>query len=82
VPERTIARELARLVQKHANDRVRYSDSFEDPDVLLKACSRSIVSKRIESSYRSGKSKDWIKVKCAEWKESNRWRREFFEERR
>ena len=40
-----------------------------------------IVSKRIESSYRSGKSKNWIKEKCAQWKDVNAWRHEFFEKR-
>jgi bifunctional non-homologous end joining protein LigD len=41
-----------------------------------------IVSKRADSPYRSGNSKDWIKVKCTEWKEMNAWRHEYFEKRR
>ena len=37
-----------------------------------------IVSKRMESSYRSGKSKNWIKVKCAQWKEDDKDRGDLF----
>jgi bifunctional non-homologous end joining protein LigD len=77
---------LQRLVQKYGDDRVRYSDAFDDPDILLDACTRmkleGIVSKRADSPYRSGNSKDWIKVKCTEWKEMNAWRHEYFEKRR
>jgi bifunctional non-homologous end joining protein LigD len=73
-------------VQKCGDDRVRYSDTFDDPDILLDACTRmkleGIVSKRADSQYRSGNSKDWIKVKCTEWKEMNAWRHEYFEKRR
>ena len=28
--------------------------------------------------YVSGPSKDWIKDKCPEWRETNQWRHEFF----
>ena len=36
-----------------------------------------IVSKRKHSPYKSGKC-DWVKVKCAEWKEDNKDRGELF----
>ncbi len=37
-----------------------------------------IVSKRVDRTYVSGRTKDWIKVKCAAWREANQWRHEFF----
>ena len=57
-------------------------DELPTPDVLLEACSRmkqeGIVSKRADGPYRSGPCKDWIKVKCPQWREQNSWRHEFF----
>jgi bifunctional non-homologous end joining protein LigD len=62
---------------------VKYSETFDDPNVLFKACTdrrlEGIVSKRIDRPYRSGPSKDWLKVKCAHWREANTWRQDFFE---
>jgi hypothetical protein len=43
---------------------------------------RQIVSKRLDRPYVSGPTRDWIKVKCAAWKEENRWRAEVFEKTR
>jgi bifunctional non-homologous end joining protein LigD len=35
-----------------------------------------VVSKRRDAPYRFGKQSEWIKVKCAKWREANRerWR--------
>jgi ATP-dependent DNA ligase len=41
-----------------------------------------IVSKRLDRPYVSGRTKDWIKVKCPEWREANAWRHEFFDKHR
>jgi hypothetical protein len=40
-----------------------------------------IVSKRQASAYRSGPSRDWLKVKTAAWREANRERWRMFEKR-
>jgi bifunctional non-homologous end joining protein LigD len=43
--------------------------------VLEHACKlalEGIVSKRADAPYRSGRSTDWIKTKCAAWREANR----------
>ena len=40
-----------------------------------------IVSKRLDRPYASGPTKDWVKVKCGAWKESNRRRHEVFAKR-
>jgi hypothetical protein len=41
-----------------------------------------IVSKRVDCPCASGPTKDWIKVKCPEWRETNVWRHEFFAEQK
>ena len=41
-----------------------------------------IVSKRRDLAYRSGPTRDWLKVKTATWRAANRGRWELFEERR
>src|SRR5262245_11177599 len=47
---------------------VRYSEHWFDGDQLFEeACRRSlegIISKRSDHPYRSGRSRDWLKVKC------------------
>ena len=43
---------------------------------------RGIVSKRRDLAYRSGPTRDWLKVKTATWRAANRGRWELFEERR
>jgi len=62
------------------------SDTFANGDELLAMCAKlrleGIVSKRLDRPYVSGPSRDWIKVKCAAWKEANRWRAEVFEKTR
>ena len=50
--------------------RVIYSEHFEDGgDLYARACNmelEGVVSKRADAPYRSGRTEDWIKVKC--WK--------------
>jgi bifunctional non-homologous end joining protein LigD len=61
-------------------------DAFASGDELLAMCAKmrleGIVSKRLDQPYVSGPTRDWIKVKCAAWKEANRWRAEVFEKTR
>ena len=77
---------LDRIVGRVNDDRLRYSEQFDDPVSLMATCVdmklEGIVSKRIDAPYRSGPSKDWIKVKTATWKETNEWRGEFFSKRK
>jgi bifunctional non-homologous end joining protein LigD len=77
---------LDRVMGSNGSPLIQYSETFSEPQPLLSACSKfkleGIVSKRIDRPYVSGPSKDWITVKCAEWKEANAWRHEFFEKRR
>jgi bifunctional non-homologous end joining protein LigD len=61
-------------------------DAFASGDELLTMCAKlrleGIVSKRLDRPYISGSTRDWLKVKCAGWKEANRWRAEVFEKAR
>jgi bifunctional non-homologous end joining protein LigD len=65
---------------------LQFSAAFDDPVKLLAAAERmgleGIVSKRRQSVYRSGPTRDWIKVKTAVWREANRDRGELFEKKR
>jgi bifunctional non-homologous end joining protein LigD len=58
---------------------------FDDGAALFIAVQRhgleGIVSKRKASAYRSGASRDWVKVKTATWREANRERWRLFEKR-
>lgn len=56
---------------------VRYVDHIGDNGelVLEHACKlglEGIVSKRADALYRSGRTTDWIKTKCAAWREANK----------
>lgn len=56
---------------------VKYVDHIDGDGALVleHACKlelEGIVSKRAEAPYRSGRSTDWIKTKCAGWREANR----------
>jgi bifunctional non-homologous end joining protein LigD len=61
-------------------------DAFASGDELLAMCAKmrleGTVSKRLDRPNVSGPTRDWIKVKCAAWKEANRWRAEVFEKTR
>ena len=39
---------------------------------------KGIVSKRRDSAYRSGKTRDWLKIKTVSWRAANRDRWEMF----
>ena len=58
---------------------------FDDGAKLLEAAERhgleGIVSKRQASAYRSGPSRDWVKIKTAAWRAANRERWRMFEKR-
>jgi ATP-dependent DNA ligase len=64
---------------------LHYSESFDDGLELRKAADRmkleGIVSKRRDAPYRSGKQSDWIKTKCATWRQANKERWRLFERR-
>ena len=59
---------------------------FASGEELLAMCVKlrleGIVSKRLDRPYVLGPTRDWVKVKCAAWKEENRWRAEVFEKAR
>jgi bifunctional non-homologous end joining protein LigD len=73
---------LNKLMARVNTPNVQCSQVFFDSHALLKACGErrmeGIVSKRVDRPYVSGPSKDWIKVKCPEWRETNQWHHEFF----
>lgn len=60
---------LAELLGEVHTDALRYSEDFaQDPDSLVaSACKmklEGIIGKRADAPYRSGRSTDWIKLKC------------------
>ena len=59
---------------------------FMDPITLLETCDgmnlEGIVSKRIDSAYRSGPTRDWLKIKTSAWRAANRDRWEMFQKKR
>ena len=77
---------LANLVLTVGDKHLQFSGDFPDPLALLRTCQRmgleGIVSKRKDSAYRSGPTRDWLKVKTATWRTENRGRWELFEKKR
>ena len=75
-------RKLDLLMKRVTSPAIQYSELFDDPESLLKACEthglEGIVSKRIDKPYQSGRTRDWLKTKCPRWREENQWRRDFF----
>jgi bifunctional non-homologous end joining protein LigD len=73
---------LADVVALADNERLQFSGDFNDPAKLLDTCHRmgfeGIVSKRRDSAYRSGPTRDWLKIKTASWRAANRDRGEMF----
>nr|WP_213769143.1 DNA ligase D [Caballeronia sp. dw_19] len=60
---------LAELMGEVHTEALRYSEDFaQDPDSLVaSACKmklEGIIGKRADARYRSGRSADWIKLKC------------------
>ncbi len=68
---------LALILRRHKDAYLRHSEPFKSGEQLLAECRQrgleGIVSKRKDAPYKSGKC-DWIKVKCAEWREENKFR--------
>jgi bifunctional non-homologous end joining protein LigD len=65
---------LGELIATTSSERVRFSESFtEDPESLLASACRmrleGIIGKRADAPYRSGRSTDWIKLKCLQRQE-------------
>src|SRR5262249_46608201 len=62
-------KEALRVLLTGADDRTRYSDHVagRGAEFFRAACERrleGIVCKRADAAYRSGRSRDWLKVKC------------------
>jgi bifunctional non-homologous end joining protein LigD len=60
---------LKKLLNKHKNRLLRFSDAFSanHRDIIESACSLSlegVIGKRAGSLYQSRRSPDWIKLKC------------------
>ena len=76
---------LADVVMATDSEHLQFSGTFTDPIKLLETCDEmrleGIVSKRKDSAYRSGPTKDWLKVKTSAWRAANRDRWEMFEKR-
>jgi bifunctional non-homologous end joining protein LigD len=64
-------RELLRqALLKNKSDALRFSDVFDAPpaSVVTSACQlglEGVIAKRKDSTYRSSRSDDWIKLKCS-----------------
>jgi bifunctional non-homologous end joining protein LigD len=78
-------RRLERLLTRSDIPSLRLVEAFEDGLKLFALAERfhleGIVSKRKLSPYRSGPSRDWLKVKTAGWRAANRERWRLFEKR-
>lgn len=73
---------LQTLTARMATPYVQFSEGFDDPAALMKACAKmeweGIVSKRKGSAYRAGPTKDWLKIKTSAWRKNNTRRWEMF----
>jgi ATP-dependent DNA ligase len=62
-----------------------HSEPFENGTALFEECVRrgleGVVAKRADAPYRAGRTGDWLKTKCEEWKAVNRERHRLFERR-
>ena len=78
--------ELSGLVALIDDEHLQFSGDFDDPEKLLASCHKmgfeGIVSKRRASAYRSGPTRDWLKIKTAAWRAANGDRGEMFDKRR
>jgi bifunctional non-homologous end joining protein LigD len=76
--------ELKRLLNKTADIRLRYLESFDNAEKLLAHAEalglEGIVSKRRDRPYRSVRC-EWVKVKCRAWREANKDRHDLFKKR-
>ena len=75
--------QLTELVARSNVHCLHLVQGFDDGAKLLEAAERhgleGIVSKRQASAYRSGPSRDWVKMKTAAWRAANRERWRLFE---
>lgn len=67
-------RRLRELLERAGDPRLRFSDHLEGSgdDVFSRACrlgAEGMISKRADASYRPGRSRDWLKVKCVQRQE-------------
>jgi ATP-dependent DNA ligase len=68
---------LSELVARSSVRCLHMVQGFDNGAKLLEAA-EGIVSKRQPSAYRSGPSRDWVKIKTTAWRAANRerWRTE------
>ena len=60
--------------KKQPPDTIRFSETFDAPskDLVLSACKlglEGLIGKRADAPYQSGRSADWIKLKCGKRQE-------------
>jgi bifunctional non-homologous end joining protein LigD len=76
---------LTTLVARSQVHCLHLVQGFDNGEKLYKAAEQhgleGIVSKRQASPYRSGLSRDWVKIKTAAWRTANRERWRLFEKR-
>jgi bifunctional non-homologous end joining protein LigD len=74
---------LADLIAAADDEHLQFSGDFNDPNKLLETCRKmhleGIVSKRRDSAYRPGPTRDWLRIKTASWRAANRNRWELFQ---
>ena len=63
-------RALQAALAASPSETVRFSDAFDAPaeSIVASACHlglEGVIAKRADSAYRSGRSTDWIKLKCS-----------------
>jgi bifunctional non-homologous end joining protein LigD len=79
-------RDLHRLCVKSRVSFMRQVQTFPDGPVLFDHCNQfgfeGVVSKRLNSRYVSGPSRNWIKTKCPDWKRDNAERHKLLEGQR
>ena len=61
---------LQNLLANNPAANIRFSDAFDAPsrDLMVSACKlgfEGLIGKRSDSPYQSGRSSDWIKLKCS-----------------
>ena len=75
--------DLDRLCRQSKVPYLTRVETFPDGNVLFDYCNKfgfeGTVSKRRDSRYFSGSSRNWVKVKCPNWKRDNAERHKLFE---
>ena len=74
---------LVELVERAKLPCLSYVAGFVDGKALFETMDalglEGVVSKKTESKYRSGRSRDWVKIKTPIWRERNRERWKIFQ---